>query len=385
MNQIKHERGLRLRGKIWHYRFQFCGQWFEGSTHTASKTVARAALLARKAALIDSANNIKRQRVQLFSLAATEWLDAKRPHLAPRSVEIETANLKHLLPVFGGKLTIDITPANISNYQAARQTAGAAAKTINLEIGTLRAIMRKNRLWANLQPDVKMLRVSDDVGQAITHEQETALLKECVNSRSRSLYPAVSISLATGMRYGETRLLTWRQIDFASRMVWVGKSKTKYGDGRQIPMNDRAFQVMSLWASNFPNRQGEHYVFPSEKYGASGDGFTACFHSTDPTKPIGDWKEAWEAARKRAKVHCRWHDLRHTACTRMLEAGAPFSVVASLMGWSTSSAIRMAQRYGHIGQAAQREAVKALEAASPKLEPTPNAEEVEPKAPAMVQ
>ncbi|MGH9353456.1 MAG: site-specific integrase, partial [Terriglobia bacterium] len=56
---------------------------------------------------------------------------------------------------------------------------------------------------------------------------------------------------------------------------------------------------------------------------AAGDDFKACVHSTDPTKAIGDWKEAWEAARKRARVSCRWHDLRHTACTRMLEAGVP--------------------------------------------------------------
>ena len=83
----------------------------------------------------------------------------------------------------------------------------------------------------------------------------------------------------------------------------------------------------------------------------------------DPVKPIGDWKKAWEAAKLRAKVACRFHDLRHTACAGMLESGAPFSVVATLLGWSPSTAVRMARRYGHIGRAAQREAVKALDGA----------------------
>lgn len=372
--KTKYDKGLYWNHGSWWYKFRLYGQEFRACTRTKSKTVARAALDARKAALIESANGIKRRQVKLFSVAASEWLDAKRPHLAPRSVQIEQANLKHILPAFGAKLTVDIQPVDISRYQASRQAEGASPKTINLEIGTLRAILRKNRLWANLQPDVRMLRVSDDVGKAISADDETQLLQECNTSRSRSLYPAVVLSLSTAMRYSETRLLKWKQIDFASRTVWVGKSKTRHGDGRPIPMNDRAFQVMSMWAENFPGRQPEHYVFPAERYGASGDGsnggkFTAgkaCVHSTDATKPIGDWKEAWEAARERAKVSCRWHDLRHTACTRMLEAGAPFSVVATIMGWSPSTAVRMSRRYGHIGQAAQREAVKALEAAQPK-------------------
>src|SRR5262249_20590659 len=94
-------------------------------------------------------------------------------------------------------------------------------------------------------------------------------------------------------------------------------------------------------------------------------GFTgAVAYGTDPTKPIGDLKEAWEAAKKRAGVTCRFHDLRHTGCTRMLEAGVPFSVVGEIMGWRASTAVRMAKRYGHIGHSARREAVDKLASAS---------------------
>ena len=119
----------------------------------------------------------------------------------------------------------------------------------------------------------------------------------------------------------------------------------------------------------FPNREPNHYVFPSEKYGLAQredekKGLTQTLvHSTDPTKSIGRWKEAWESAKIRAGVNCRFHDLRHTGCTRMLEAGVPFSVVATIMGWSPSTTVRMARRYGHIGQSAQREAVNALRGA----------------------
>jgi hypothetical protein len=48
--------------------------------------------------------------------------------------------------------------------------------------------------------------------------------------------------------------------------------------------------------------------------------------------------------------------------TRLLEAGQPFAVVAEIMGWSAATAVRMAKRYGHIGESARRQAMAALEA-----------------------
>jgi hypothetical protein len=46
--------------------------------------------------------------------------------------------------------------------------------------------------------------------------------------------------------------------------------------------------------------------------------------------------------------------------TRLLEAGIPYPVVASMMGWSAATAIRMAKRCGHIGNHALREAADIL-------------------------
>jgi len=122
-------------------------------------------------------------------------------------------------------------------------------------------------------------------------------------------------------------------------------------------------------AERFPNRKPNEYVFPFERYGGKGKddvfGFSGSVaYDTDPSEPVGDWKEGWEAAKKRAGVTCRFHDLRHTGCTRMLEAGVPFSVVSEIMGWSASTAVRMAKRYGHIGHSARREAMDKLASAS---------------------
>jgi len=358
------------RGGVWWYRFKFAGQAIRESTKTGSKTVAKSAERTRRRELEEGFNGIsKAKRAQLFSIAAENWLEAKKAHLSPRSVIIETLNLKHLKPVFGGMLICDIRGDEVAAYQSGRLRQDAAPKTINLEVGTLRAILRKYRLWANIQPDVTMLRVRDDAGRALSQEEEKALLRECRQSRSRSLYVAVEMALGTCMRYSEIRLLRWSQLDFVRNELRVGRSKTEHGEGRVIPLNQRVRTVLEFWAERFPSRKPNEFVFPFERYGGKGKddvfGFSGSVaYGTDPSKPVGDWKEGWEAAKKRAGVTCRFHDLRHTGCTRMLEAGVPLSVVSEIMGWSASTAMRMAKRYGHIGHSARREAVDKLASAS---------------------
>lgn len=353
---------LYRRGNVWWYKFMFGGRLFQESSKTDSKDVARRAELKRRRQLEEGLHGLrKREAPQTLRSASDAWLQLKRPTLAPKSHRIEVTNLTHLLPVLGQRLISDIDAEAVSAYQQERLREGAAPKTVNLEVGTLRAILRRFRLWAELQPDVRMLPTPDDVGKVLSVAQEKRLLDACADSRSRSLLPAVTLALHTGMRYSEIRLLRWQQVDLRKRRVRVGKSKTLAGTGRSIPLNGRVAKVLKLWAEQFSSRRPEHCVFPSERYGAGGDDFKPCVHHVEPTRPINSWKEAWEFARKAAKVSIRFHDLRHTCVTRMLEGGVPLPVVASILGWSAGTTARMAKRYGHIGHTAQRDAVGVLE------------------------
>ena len=114
----------------------------------------------------------------------------------------------------------------------------------------------------------------------------------------------------------------------------VGASKTEAGSGRVIPLNERAPMTLQTWATNFSAREPEHSVFPSEHYGLAGNDRTVHAKTIDPNTAIGEIKGAWESAKSAANVSCRFHDLRHTACTRLLEHGASLPIVASIMGWS---------------------------------------------------
>ncbi|HLG55521.1 MAG TPA: tyrosine-type recombinase/integrase, partial [Vicinamibacterales bacterium] len=332
-----------------------------------SKELARRGEIKRRRELEEGFLGLKKRQVpQTFKSASAAWLELKKPTVAPKTHQIERTNLGHILPVLGQKLLTDIDAADISRYQHNRLNDKAAPKTINLEVGTIRGILRRYRLWANVQPDVRMLATPDDIGKALSLEDEKILLDACAESRSRSLLPAVLLALNTGMRYSEIRLLRWQQVDLTRRTVRVGKSKTEAGTGRVIPLNDRATKVLEFWSEQFPNREPEHFLFPSERYGAGGNIFQPVVHGVDPTRAITSWKEAWETVKENTGVTIRFHDLRHTCVTRMLEGGVPLSVVASILGWSPATTARMAKRYGHIGQVAQRQAVEVLDRKPPK-------------------
>jgi integrase len=135
---------------------------------------------------------------------------------------------------FGGLLLTDITDKDIADYIVKRRTQKAADKTIRNELGTLRGILRRHRLWAQIKDDGIRLPKggNEDIGVALTTEQETALRAACAPSRSRSLLPVVSLALATGMRHDEMRLLRWKQVDFTNEAIKVGRSKTDHGAGR---------------------------------------------------------------------------------------------------------------------------------------------------------
>jgi Phage integrase family len=89
---------------------------------------------------------------------------------------------------------------------------------------------------------------------------------------------------------------------------------------------------------------------------------------------IASWKTAWKAARKVAgrtlsgkpegeEVEAstvRTHDLRHTAITRMLNAGVPLPKVAKIVGWSLSTMVKVAARYGYFTTDDLRNAVEAI-------------------------
>jgi integrase len=352
---------LYRRGDVWWYKFRFAGQMIRESSKSPSRTVAKDAERIRRRELEESWNQIRRRKLPpLFSVAAADWLKT-RTSIAPSTERSYKLAISQLTNDFGKQLLCDLSGEDLAGYQTRRKREGVSNRTINLELGVLRSILRRYRMWEAIAADVDFLKESASPGRALTHDEETALLDAASKSRCRSLYPVIMVAINTGMRASEIRGLTWDRVDFLAKSLMVGKSKTAAGTGRVIPLNPRAAAVLEHWRAVFTDAQPEHYVFPHEKYGLAGNDRKLCAYEIVPTEPMHRWKVAWESARKAAKVSCRFHDLRHTFISRLAESQASDSTVMALAGHVSRA---MMERYSHIRMEAKRQAVDTLSGAN---------------------
>jgi integrase len=242
-------------------------------------------------------------------------------------------------------------------------------RTVNIEVGLLRLVLRKARLWSNIADDVTLLKERTDVGRELSDDEVKRLLSACQASASRGLYPAVLISIHTGLRSQELRLLRWHQVDLLEGIITVGKSKTMGGEGRLVYLSAMAIQTLHNWRAQFPGAQPSHAVFPREAYGLKGKkgtfgGIVVPF-LTFPDQPVSSFKTAWQNTKKAAGIECRWHDLRHSAASRMATGGATDQTLQALLGWMSP---KMIERYSHVRSEAKRRAVSVFDLVDPEKE-----------------
>jgi integrase len=235
-----------------------------------------------------------------------------------------------------------------------------APATLNRYKATFSAIYRygkqRDKVQVNPVRDVSQQPVHNGVIRYLRPEEEKRLrtvLQAAVDAcgprnaqRKKRLQHRIyelDIALGTGIRKGEQYGLRWRDVDFKQRIITLRDTKNK--SNRTVPMiNDvvKAFKELrklSLERKNRaidrPNSSPEDVVFG-----------------------IGDNKKWWEAALKDAKIKdFRWHDLRHTFCSRLAQAGVSLKVIQEAAGHKT---IGMSARYAHMDHTTLHNAMAVL-------------------------
>ncbi len=142
-------------------------------------------------------------------------------------------------------------------------------------------------------------------------------------------------ALNTGMRRGEIFNLKWFDIDFNRGLIHIRESKS--GKKRFVPMNKIIKKLLG------DRKKASEYVFPSPKTNGKLNNIKRSFHRALQTAEIKDF--------------C-FHDLRHTAATRMADKGTDGFTLMKILGHSD---IRMTARYTHATDAAIKRAVANLD------------------------
>ncbi len=373
------------RGQHWHMDATIRGVRYREAIDTTDRREAIglekkriAEILAGKAAS-KSGREFARKP---FAAAADQFLEERKPHVAERTYVLERNLLSPLRKFFGERALLRIRAEDISTYQRQRRTTGISGRTLNMEVGVLRRIMKRGKAWSVVAEDVQMDRENQgNIGRVLTAKEKKILFATAgTKDEWKVAYCAAVLAVSTTCRGVELKNLRWRDVDLFGRSITIRRSKTLAGH-RTIPVNADAVSALGHLrqrAEVLGSTQPDHFVFP------------ACERNIiDPTKPQKSWRTAWRslvlesskrAGREAAKeilenggdqdraavaleqaskplLGLRFHDLRHQAITELAEAGAPDATLMAVAGHLSR---QMLEHYSHVRMAAKREALDKL-------------------------
>jgi len=239
--------------------------------------------------------------------------------------------LERVRPDFDERAADSIKPEDIDQWLTRNTKTPATSNRYRALFSLIfREALRNGKVTSNPARLVRQKHEENGVIRWLTDEEEKAL-RAVINPAH---LPELDIALGTGMRLSEQFELTWDQVDFVRHEVRL--SKTKNFSGRSIPMNDMVEAAFKKIKSRATTTKRSDKVF-------------------------ADYPRKWwdEAIIKSGVVHYRWHDNRHTFCSRLAMRGVNLKVIQSLAGHKT---ISMTARYAHLDDTSLRAAVDSLTA-----------------------
>jgi len=324
---------LFKRGNVWWSYFYTEGIRHQYSTGTSNRRQAETV----EAKLREDVNKERFQIVQADPNITFGELAAR--FLASGSTRLHHKfHLKFLLPYFSETPVLRLTKSAAEEFRRARRSQNPAIKdaTVNRDLSVLRHILYwavdEQLIAANPLARLKMARERRTRRQVLSVAEERLLLPAAKDH----LRAMILAALDTGMRRGEITSQRWEDIDFSRQLLFVTRSKTPEGESREIPLTERLLEHL------LQRRQAEGIIFSYKD------------------QPVRIVKRTWKTALKSAKLrHVRFHDLRHTFNTRLMEAGVLQEVRMALMGHSPGSKVHAT--YTHIELPVKREAIRKLE------------------------
>jgi integrase len=215
--------------------------------------------------------------------------------------------------------------------------------TVNRELSLLRKILNvaKRNRWVLENPfhcGDPLIRPGDERPREriLTREEEARLLEVCIAQRAH-LRPIIITAIDTGMRRGELLKLKWADVDLNSRIIRIQALNTKTMRERFVVMTERVVHELR-WLYEQGHKGEEARIFGIR----------------------GSIKKAFGTARRLAGLcDIHFHDLRHTAASRLAASNIPIAEIARLLGHTQ---ISTSFRYINASNDSLKRAAAALDA-----------------------
>jgi integrase len=257
-----------------------------------------------------------------------EYLKNKNPSNYKKTARF---HIEVLWGRFDGLNCHEITFATIQDFMEARSEEVALA-TVQKELGMLKALLNRAVREERLERPPVFPRMQSLQGRyRFLSEDEEKLLFDQAAPHLKTILIA---ALDTGGRRGEILSLDWSRVSMDRRTVTF--TKTKNGKDRTVGMTKRLHAVLQKIG---PQKAGPVFTYRG--------------------RAIEEVTTAFGKAIKRAGIEdFRFHDLRHTFASRLVQAGMSLYKVQVLMGHQSP---QMVQRYAHLAPDHYKEATEALD------------------------
>jgi integrase len=325
---------LYKRGNTWHAYVTMNGFRRHKSTGTSNRRQAETILRQFHDELNEARHRLPQLKPEM-SFGELTALFIGCGMGKPYSLE----RLKQLLPFFADIPLFNINSSAIRKYRQERNAQKQlTAATVNRDLSVLRRVLywgvEEGYIASNPLGRLHMERERRTKRPVMSLREEHLLLA----ASPEHLQRIILCALHTGMRRGEILSQRWEDLDLDNRILHVSVSKTPEGEAREIPLTSRLYQILLAQRRN------------------RGPVFT---YGNDAIKII---KTTWASSLRRAGIrHFRFHDLRHTANTRMMLAGVLQEVRREIIGHSSQRSRDVNDRYTQIELPEKREAIRKLE------------------------
>lgn len=273
--------------------------------------------------------NLRNKGVKFKDLAEAIIEYTASQHRDQRNI---LSRLKRIRRDFDERPAESIKPEDINHWLTKNTSTPATSNRYRALFSLIfREALNNRKVKSNPARLVRQKQEPDGVIRWLSEHEERALRKAIAENHPLRM-PEFEIALGTGMRLSEQYSMNWGQVDLERNEVRL--PKTKNYSGRSVPINSVVKAAFEVLKARAPRAKKNDPIF------------------------LGLPRRWWKEALKTASVdHFRWHDCRHTFCSRLAMKGINIKVIQTLAGHKT---IAMTARYAHLDDHALRAAVDSL-------------------------
>ncbi|WP_030547704.1 tyrosine recombinase XerC [Streptomyces albus] len=224
----------------------------------------------------------------------------------------------------------------------------------------LQNAVREELIVRNVAQLVQVPTPSYDTGKGLSVADARLLLRESVEDRLHALYV---LALVLGMRRGELLGLRWDAVDFDRETLTIERALQRVGGELRLVRPKTLASVRTVPLPPLVVKAlGEHCERQAQERAAAGMGWKE--HGLIFTSRIGtplepdNLRRSWDPLRKRLGLEIRFHDLRHSAVSLLLDLGVPPHIVRQIVGHSDIGVTMKV--YAHASLDEQRKALRKL-------------------------